>query len=256
MVTSLLDRLRPSRRRQVFLTVDVEPDCPPFLWTWRGMEEGMPALLQLFAEEGVPATCFVTGDTAEHYPEIVEALVAKGHELGCHGFSHRSFRHFDEVEAFEEITRTNAILRGFAPVDCFRAPYLEFPERFLPLLARDGIRTDVSRAAYKRQGPTNDAVPEIRRLCTSMTSSVLRFPPIVRDPWLLALADPVVLFVHPWEFVDLTRTAIRYDCRFRTGQPALDALRQVIGLFRRAGAEFRLVRDYAAGTDAPRASAA
>jgi hypothetical protein len=48
-----------------------------------------------------------------------------------------------------------------------------------------------------------------------MTSSVLRLPAFVRDPWLAALRDPVVLFVHPWEFVDLTRERLRYDCRFR-----------------------------------------
>ena len=42
------------------------------------------------------------------------------------------------------------------------------------------------------------------------------------------LSDPVVLFVHPWEFVDLTRERLRYDCRFRTGDVALRCLREVI----------------------------
>ena len=27
------------------LTVDVEPDCPPYLWTFRGMQDGMPVYL-------------------------------------------------------------------------------------------------------------------------------------------------------------------------------------------------------------------
>ena len=35
---------------RVSFTVDLEPDCPPYLWTWRGVEEGMPRLLAMLAE--------------------------------------------------------------------------------------------------------------------------------------------------------------------------------------------------------------
>jgi hypothetical protein len=79
-----------------------------------------------------------------------------------------------------------------------------------------------------------------------MTSSVLRLPAIVRDPWLARLSDPVVLFVHPWEFVDLTRERLRWDCRFRTGDVALRCLREVIASFRRRGARFLTIRELAA----------
>ena len=77
-----------------------------------------------------------------------------------------------------------------------------------------------------------------------MTSSVLRLPAAIRDPWLLRLASPVVLFVHPWEFVDLTRERLRLDCRFRTGDPALRALREVVALFRRGGARFTRMHEF------------
>ena len=76
-----------------------------------------------------------------------------------------------------------------------------------------------------------------------MTSSVLRLPALLRDLWLLALADPIVLFVHPWEFVDLTHEDLRYDCRFRTGPVALRCLREVIALFQRSGASFVTMRE-------------
>jgi hypothetical protein len=76
-----------------------------------------------------------------------------------------------------------------------------------------------------------------------MTSSVLRLPRAIRDPWLLALRDPVVLFVHPWEFVDLTRERLRLDCRFRTGAVALQCLREVIQLFQRRGDTLVTMRD-------------
>jgi hypothetical protein len=51
--------------------------------------------------------------------------------------------------------------------------------------------------------------------------------------------------VHPWEFVDLTRERLRLDCRFKTGEPALRALREVIALFRGQNAEFVPIGDLA-----------
>ena len=74
-----------GNKLDVYVTVDVEPDCPPYLWTWRGIEEGMPKLVDLFDEEAIPATFFVTGQTADRYPGTIETLVQKEHEIGCHG---------------------------------------------------------------------------------------------------------------------------------------------------------------------------
>jgi hypothetical protein len=85
----------------------------------------------------------------------------------------------------------------------------------------------------------------LTRIPASMTSSVLRLPRAIRDPWLLSLRDPVVLFVHPWEFVDLTREKLRYDCRFRTGRVALRCLREVITMFQRRGDALLPMRELA-----------
>lgn len=228
---------------EVYVSVDVEPDCPPYLWTWRGIEEGMPKLLDLFAQEGVPGTFFTTGATAEKYPVCVEAIVAGGHELACHGYSHMPFRLMSPDTAQAEIATTNAILRRFAPVTSFRAPYLSFPEAYVGLLHNEGITLDASRAAYKFNEKPYAGTNAPQRMSASVTASVLRLPRLIRDPWLKALKNPVSLFVHPWEFVDLTGTDLRLDCRFRTGQPALDALRSTIQLFKARGAVFRRMRE-------------
>lgn len=230
---------------QVCLTVDVEPDCPPYLWTWRGIEEGMPRLLDLFEAEAVTGTFFVTGATAERYPQVVAETARRGHEIGCHGYSHESFGTFDEERARAEITGTNALLRAFAPVTSFRAPYLTLPERFVPILAQDGITVDSSRGKYKLRRRPGSEAPGVKRLQASIPPSAMRLPAAIRDPWLRRLKSPVVLFVHPWEFVDFTRAPIPRDCRFRTGEPALRDLRDSIRVLRAAGAVFRKVRDFA-----------
>ena len=232
--------------RRVSITVDFEPDCPPYLSsTFRGIEEGAPQLLELFGALGVRATYFTTGEVAARYPAAVRALVAGGHELGCHGVTHTAFDTLGERAARWEIEQSVTLLRTFAPVSSFRAPYLRFPEPYVRLLENAGFDLDSSLAKYKASYRAPRLPTTLTRIPASMTSSVLRLPAWIRDPWLLSLADPVVLFVHPWEFVDLTREDLRYDCRFRTGAVALRCLREVIGLFAGHGAEFVPMRELA-----------
>jgi peptidoglycan/xylan/chitin deacetylase (PgdA/CDA1 family) len=222
----------------VCITVDFEPDCPPYLWTWRGITEGAPQLLDLFAEEAIAATYFTTGATAEQHPAAVEALVLGGHELACHGMTHRPFPSFDRETARDEIVESARRLRAFAPVTSFRAPYLRFPDAYLDLLEDAGFTLDSSQARYKAGYYRAAAPSRLTRVPASMTSSVLRLPSWLRDPWLMALRSPVVLFVHPWEFVDLSQEKLRFDCRFRTGRPALEGLAAVIRLFKARDARF------------------
>jgi peptidoglycan/xylan/chitin deacetylase (PgdA/CDA1 family) len=236
---------------RVSITVDFEPDCPPYLSsTFRGITEGAPRLLDLFDEAGVRATYFTTGDVAARYPDAVTALAGQGHEIGCHGVTHTAFDTLGETAARWEIERSAALLRAFGPVTAFRAPYLRFPDRFLPLLTDGGFTLDASLAKYKRSYSHRRAHRGLTRIAASMTSSVLRLPRVVRDPWLRALGDPVVLFVHPWEFVDLTATRLRYDCRFRTGPIAARSLREVLALFRDRGDTFLTMQEVAAGLPA------
>lgn len=244
-----------DRRPDVLFTVDVEPDCPPYLRGWRGVEEGMPALLELLAGEGVRATCFTTGQTGARFPALMEGIVAAGHELACHGHTHKRFGLMDEREAREELARSSAVLREFAPVCAFRAPNLDFPDAYLPLLIEAGYRVDSSeglhrldhrlRAARRRLDGRRDSVPGLTRIAASTTSSVLRLPAALRDAWLVRLARPVVLFIHPWELVDLRGERLRWDCRAGTGPRALAAVREVIRIFEGAGARFGTVREWA-----------
>jgi hypothetical protein len=76
-----------------------------------------------------------------------------------------------------------------------------------------------------------------------VTSSVLRLPHAVRRAYLAALSNPIVLFVHPWEFVDLRREKLRLDCRFKTGKVALDCVREVLTAYARRDARFVRMRE-------------
>ena len=229
----------------VAFTIDLEPDCPPFLRGYRGIEQGLPALLDLLSQLRVPATFFTTGEVAERFPLAVEQVVEQGHELACHGMSHTAFTSLDRAAARDEITRSAAILREFASVTSFRAPYLQFPNAYLDLLEASGFELDSSQALYKAAYYRSRARARIRRVPASVTSSVLRLPSVVRRAYLGALSSPVVLFVHPWEFVDLRREKLRLDCRFKTGDIALGCIRDVLESYANRGARFVRMRELA-----------
>jgi peptidoglycan/xylan/chitin deacetylase (PgdA/CDA1 family) len=229
----------------VAFTVDLESDCPPYLTGYRGIEHGLPALLGVLGELGVPATFFTTGDVATRFPRAVEAVVTAGHELACHGMTHTAFTTLDFPGAREEIERSAATLRDFAPVTSFRAPYLQLPYAYVPLLENAGFSVDSSQAKYKLEyyRTRNANGTRVVRIPASVTSSVLRLAKPLRSAYLGLLDSPVVLFVHPWEFVDLTRERLRLDCRFKTGVPALVAIDDVLRSYKERGARFVRMRE-------------
>ncbi|MBB2746683.1 UNVERIFIED_ORG: peptidoglycan/xylan/chitin deacetylase (PgdA/CDA1 family) [Microbispora rosea subsp. rosea] len=54
-----------------------------------GPEVGLPRILDLLGELGVPATFFVPGWVAEQRPGLAASIVERGHEVAHHSYSHR-----------------------------------------------------------------------------------------------------------------------------------------------------------------------
>lgn len=239
--------MRRETPLEVCITIDVEHDCPPFLTTYRGIEHGMPRLLSLFEQEAIPATFFTTGDVARRYPATMQAVVDGGHELGCHGDTHKRFSQMDRAEAQKELAASARTLRQHAEVVSFRAPNLDFPDEYLPLLRAEGFLVDSSKGRHKRGSyfVQPAVVDGVRRVPASISPSPLRTPAPVRNLICALLASPAVPFFHPWEFVDMTREPLRFDNRLRTGEPAVQCLRETIRFFKRRGARFRRIREIA-----------
>ena len=55
-----------------------------------GAKVGVPEILKLLERLGVTASFFVPGRVAERHPERVADIVAAGHELAHHGYTHTS----------------------------------------------------------------------------------------------------------------------------------------------------------------------
>jgi peptidoglycan/xylan/chitin deacetylase (PgdA/CDA1 family) len=223
---------------RAFFTVDVEQDCPPFRSSYHGIEQGLPKLAELFKQKKIKATFFVTGDVARRYPSVIQDLVNDGHEIGCHGDTHARFDQMSFVEAQRDIQAATETLRHFYPVVSFRAPNLQFPEPYLKILAENGYLIDSSEGRHKKPWLKVRSDYGMTRVPVSTTSLVLRLKPRLRRFFLSRMCDPIVLFVHPWEFVDLQKEDLRFDCRWRTGAFSLTAAAESIDYFVEQGTPF------------------
>src|SRR5256884_8954729 len=95
-----------------------------------GPEVGVPRLLSLLSEYGVPATFFVPGLTAELHPAVVERILEAGHEIGHHSFTHRSPLVLSEAEERRERERGRGAARPlWARAGRSRAPRCGAPPR-------------------------------------------------------------------------------------------------------------------------------
>jgi len=78
-----------------------------------GPRKGVYRILELLDQYSIQATFFVVGLTAERYPEAVEEIVSRGHELGCHGYTHRGYCDLEAAEEWSSIERGREALEEF-----------------------------------------------------------------------------------------------------------------------------------------------
>ncbi len=228
----------------VSITFDVEHDCPPYLTTTRGMEEGLPKLLDLMAEKRIKATFFFTAEIARRFPELVKRVIDEGHELGSHNYNHERLDKMTREEGAKAIEKSLRVLREFGDVVSFRAPNLQFPNYYYDILAKNGILVDSSKATYKGYRDGVKFFGEVLEVPASTTSSVIRLPWRLQRIVHSRLKEPRVYFVHPWEFVPMQGEKIRWDCRFNTGDKALELLGRLIDYYRGIKAEFLTMGEY------------
>jgi len=108
-------------QRIVALTYDDGPN-PPYT----------DQLLDVLAKHNVKATFFMIGNRIERHPETVNRVIAEGHQIGNHSYSHPPLGFLPPFYVRREIERTDNLLQQFNITDeiVFRAPVLT---RFLPV---------------------------------------------------------------------------------------------------------------------------
>jgi peptidoglycan/xylan/chitin deacetylase (PgdA/CDA1 family) len=106
-----------------------------------GAKVAVPLILELLERRGLPATFFVPGRVAERYPGRVREILAAGHEVALHGYTHRSPATLPREEEEAELVRASEILTGLgATLAGYRSPSWEFSDHTVGLLAEHGLR--------------------------------------------------------------------------------------------------------------------
>ena len=134
-------------KRIVALTYDDGPNPP---YTER--------LLDVLAKHNVKATFFMIGNRIAKHPETVDRVIAEGHQIGNHSYSHPLLGFLPPFYVQCQIERTDDLIRQHGIVEeiVFRAPMLT---RFLPVayvlakLDRTHISCDVWSWDWTTQNP-------------------------------------------------------------------------------------------------------
>jgi peptidoglycan/xylan/chitin deacetylase (PgdA/CDA1 family) len=137
---------------EVVLTFDDGP--------WRGHT---PAVLKALADQCLKATFFSIGEHATYYPEILRQVIAAGHTVGSHTWSHADLlavvKKSGPDAAKEEIEKGASAVRmmGGAPIaPFFRFPDLRHPPEMVTYLGERNIAifsTDVDSWDFKIKKP-------------------------------------------------------------------------------------------------------
>ncbi len=102
-------------KRQVQIGFDVEGN-PKILYR----------ILDILAKYHYHTTFFIQGAWAKAHPNAVKRIVAQGHELGNHSWTHPDFRKLTREQMVKELTDTEKLiveLTGKDPKPYFRPPY-------------------------------------------------------------------------------------------------------------------------------------
>ncbi|CAN5306272.1 glycosyltransferase [soil metagenome] len=98
----------------VALTFDDGPDA---VWT--------PKILDELKSENIPATFFIVGMNGQDNPDLVKRIVAEGHDIGNHSFTHPNMGEIPRGVTTVELNATQRLLQSLTGrgTTLFRAPY-------------------------------------------------------------------------------------------------------------------------------------
>lgn len=111
-----------------------------------GAKVGVPMILQTLREEGVKATFFVVGWTAETHQDRAEMILREGHEIAHHSYSHTWIdpafpdKEVEEMEKGLEALKTRL---GVVPKG-YRSPAGETSDNLIRLLNKHNFLYDSS----------------------------------------------------------------------------------------------------------------
>lgn len=88
--------------------------------------EFTPQVLDLLKKHGAKSTFFCVGHKVEKHPDLLKRIIAEGHTIGNHTYSHsRSFGFYSTEEVVSELERSKAIVKDLTglTMDMYRPTF-------------------------------------------------------------------------------------------------------------------------------------
>lgn len=103
--------------------------------------QATPAVLETLGDR--PATFFLIGEQVEEHPDVAAEIVAAGHEVALHAFTHRNFLRLKPGEARDDLLRGAATIEDATGrrVRFFRPPYGYLSAAAYSIAQREGWET-------------------------------------------------------------------------------------------------------------------
>lgn len=197
------------------------------------VEKNSHNLLELFDKHNVKATFFVLGMVAERYSKLVTDIQAQGHEIACHGYSHKLIYTQTPEEFKQETEKSKKLLEDITgiKINGYRAASYSITKKSLwalDTLIELGFEYDSSIFPVKhdRYGMANTPVDlyQLKRPSNEKTLTEIpltaksigkynlpvagggyfRLFPYWFTQWALRSINekedrPFIFYLHPWE---------------------------------------------------------
>lgn len=142
---------------------------------------GIERIRRLLMAHRIRATFFVPGHTIETFPDAVRSLVDDGHEIACHGWTHRKPSELTRAEERDELIRANAAIERISGRRArgYRSPSWDLSENTLDLLLELDFAYDSSLMGhdYLPYRPrSGDAVPLLEPASFGTSVDLIEIP--------------------------------------------------------------------------------
>jgi peptidoglycan/xylan/chitin deacetylase (PgdA/CDA1 family) len=188
--------------------------------------DGVLNILRLLKRRNIKAIFFITAVYAENFPELIKRISADGHEIGCHGYDHKSeYDELSDVIALRKLSSARKLLMELScqKVLSFRAPRMLPPK--LNIIKKAGFRYDYSLHPAWVPGRYFNLLKSRKcqikngvKIIPATVTPIFRLPlswiwfkfyplPILKILTRLALInqDKITLYFHNWEFDDANK---------------------------------------------------
>ena len=166
-----------NRQKRVALTFDV------------GYVPENKGMMEMLAQRGIRATFFVVGFSVLRKPEIITDILANGHELANHSWSHENMQGMNEESVRYELNRTEETVQKASPGSTtkpyFRAPFGALDETIIGVSKAEGyhlIGWTVDSSDWVKDITAQDVYNRVtRHVCPGAIIVMHDMSPIVAD---------------------------------------------------------------------------